>query len=54
MATVQGGQGGKQVHFLARNQAFRRQHSNLLALLGAWGPERPMRSIMEHAQGWCK
>jgi hypothetical protein len=23
-------------------------------LLKARGPERPMRGIMEHAQGWCK
>jgi hypothetical protein len=25
-----------------------------LLYLGAWGPERPMRGIIEHAQGWCK
>ncbi len=49
VAVVQGGQGGEQ----ARSQTLHRQHLDLLALLclGAWGPERPMCGIMEHAGG---
>jgi hypothetical protein len=51
MATIQGGQNDKQTHLLARNRAFHQQHSNLptFLYLRAWGPERPMPSIMEHA-----
>jgi hypothetical protein len=51
MAIVQGGQRDRQVRLLVRSQAFHQQHSNLPALLylGARGPERPMRGIMEHA-----
>jgi hypothetical protein len=51
MATIQGGQGSRQVWLLARSRALHRQHSNLPALLylKVRGLERPMRSIMEHA-----
>jgi len=54
MAIVQGGQGDKQTRLLAHSRAVRRQHSDLPILPRARGPKRPMRSIMEHAQGWCK
>ncbi len=56
MAVVQGGQGDKQACLLARSQTLHQRHSDLFTLryLGAWGPERPMRGIMEHAWGWCK
>jgi hypothetical protein len=27
---------------------------NAFLYLGAWGPKRPMRGIMEHARGVCK
>ncbi len=56
VAIVQGGQGGRQARRLARKRALHQRHSNLPALLylGAQGPKRPMRGIMEHARGWCK
>jgi hypothetical protein len=56
MVIIQGSQGGRQARLLARNRALHQWHLHLptLLYLGAWGPERPMHGIMEHAQGWCK
>jgi hypothetical protein len=56
VATIQGGQGGKQACFLACNLTLHQQHSNLITFLYqvARGPKKPMRGIMEHARGWCK
>jgi hypothetical protein len=56
VTVVQRSQGDKQARLLAHIRALRRWHSDLSTLfyLGAWGPERLMRDIMEHAWGWCK
>jgi hypothetical protein len=41
---------------MAPSRTFCQRHSNLPALLylRAWGPERPLHGIMEHARGRCK
>jgi hypothetical protein len=56
VAVVQGGQGSRQACLLAHSRTFRRRQLDLPALLylRARGREKPMRGIMEHAQGWCK
>jgi hypothetical protein len=56
VAIIQRSQGDGQACLLTHNRALCQQHSDLPALLclGAWGLERPMCGIMEHARGCCK
>jgi hypothetical protein len=53
MDAVQGGESGEQKHLLSHNRILCQRHSYLptLLCLGARGPKRPMRGIMEYLWG---